>query len=178
MEISLLIHISLVLLSLRVLASLLRKLLRHPVTFPKDIPIVGVRKQTLSVARASLRQLTNGIATLLEGYHEVSLPPALTFPILHNLHSPSPPQHYNITSTSVRPPQQTLHSLRPKRPTRTPPPAFLPKMVRRPTRNQALKLQRAPGAARSTLPTYRHRARHNDAVYRAHLRRAAGARLG
>ncbi|KAL8823103.1 MAG: hypothetical protein Q9191_006174 [Dirinaria sp. TL-2023a] len=46
------------------------KLLRNQVTFPETIPIVGVQKQFLSIARASLRQLTNGITTLLDGYSQ------------------------------------------------------------------------------------------------------------
>ncbi|KAI1347470.1 cytochrome P450 [Xylaria sp. FL0043] len=50
------------------LLALLNKLLVHPTTFPKCFPVVGPRKQILSVVRASLRQITRGIQTLLDGY--------------------------------------------------------------------------------------------------------------
>ncbi|KAI0798747.1 cytochrome P450 [Xylaria sp. FL0064] len=50
------------------LLALLNKLLVHPAKFPKSVPVVGPRKQILSVARASLRQITGGIQTLLDGY--------------------------------------------------------------------------------------------------------------
>ena len=71
MEISILIQGSLLLLLSYAFTSAL-KLLSHPVKFPKTIPVVGVRKQILSITRASLRQLTNGITTLLDGYHQAS----------------------------------------------------------------------------------------------------------
>lgn len=40
------------------------------IQFPKDIDVVGPRKEVLSVARASLRQIFGGISTLLEGYQK------------------------------------------------------------------------------------------------------------
>ncbi|KAI0413446.1 cytochrome P450 [Xylaria grammica] len=50
------------------LFALLYKLLLHPVNFPKSVPVVGPRKQALSILRASFRQITGGIRTLLDGY--------------------------------------------------------------------------------------------------------------
>lgn len=52
--------------------SALDLLFRHDATFPKSVPVVGVRNEVLTTARASLRQLTNGISTLLEGYRQAS----------------------------------------------------------------------------------------------------------
>ncbi|KAK4151733.1 cytochrome P450 [Chaetomidium leptoderma] len=46
----------------------LQYLFRQEISFPKHVPVVGVRDEMFSVARASCRQLTNGMTTLLEGY--------------------------------------------------------------------------------------------------------------
>ncbi|XXH04100.1 hypothetical protein Hte_010511 [Hypoxylon texense] len=49
---------------------------KDPAAFPKEIPISGLRNEILRVTRASLRQLTDGMSTLLEGYQkELMLPP-------------------------------------------------------------------------------------------------------
>lgn len=58
-------------LSLYGLFVVLSKLLRHPVKFPESVPVIGPRKQALSIARASIRQITGGIKTLLDGYVKV-----------------------------------------------------------------------------------------------------------
>ena len=42
------------------------------VAFPESIPVVGIRKQVFKSARASFRQLTDGIAVLSSGYRQVS----------------------------------------------------------------------------------------------------------
>lgn len=54
--------------------------LHRPVKYPNSIPIVGTREQWFKSARASFRQLTNGIATLSAGYSQVFRP-------LHDLQS-------------------------------------------------------------------------------------------
>ena len=124
MDISVLIRLLFLLLLLQGLATLLKRLLRPPVTFPSSIPIVGVRKQFLSTARASLRQLTNGITTLLEGYRKVPRHPLFSHYPLSSLSSHPPTLQFLLTyspssSTIARGPQQALYSLRPFRTPRT-----------------------------------------------------------
>lgn len=41
------------------------------VTFAESIPVVGLRKQSFKTVRASFRQLTDGMRTLLDGYRQV-----------------------------------------------------------------------------------------------------------
>lgn len=45
--------------------------LRDSAAFPDDIPISGLRNEVFRVVRASLRQLTDGMSTLMEGYRKV-----------------------------------------------------------------------------------------------------------
>lgn len=47
------------------------QLLDHSVTFPESIPVVGLRRELLKTVRASIRQLTDGVRTLLDGYRQV-----------------------------------------------------------------------------------------------------------
>ena len=72
MELSLLVRGLLSVLFVYGLVSVARQLLKHAVIFPETIAIVGVRKEFFSIARASLRQLTGGITTLLSGYSQVN----------------------------------------------------------------------------------------------------------
>lgn len=53
------------------MVTLLGKLGTSSIQFSEDIDVVGPRKEFLSVARASLRQIFGGISTLLEGYQKV-----------------------------------------------------------------------------------------------------------
>lgn len=46
--------------------------LRDSAAFPDDIPISGLRNEVFRVVRASLRQLTDGMSTLMEGYRKYS----------------------------------------------------------------------------------------------------------
>lgn len=55
-----------------VLQFLLNHLLDDSVTYPVSIPVVGTRKELFRSARASFRQLTNGITTLTTGYSKYS----------------------------------------------------------------------------------------------------------
>ncbi|KUI64054.1 Fumitremorgin C monooxygenase [Cytospora mali] len=52
------------------IVKLLGNLRASSIQFPEDIDVVGPRKEFLSVARASLRQIFGGISTLLEGYQK------------------------------------------------------------------------------------------------------------
>ncbi|MCJ1251308.1 hypothetical protein MMC30_008540 [Trapelia coarctata] len=70
METSIFVRVSVLLLFLYRFTYALKRVLRHSAIFPEYVPIVGVRKQVLSIPRASFRQLTNGITTLLDGYHQ------------------------------------------------------------------------------------------------------------
>lgn len=51
---------------------LLSHVLHDSVEYPLSIPVVGTRKEWFKSARASFRQLTNGIMTLSAGYSQVS----------------------------------------------------------------------------------------------------------
>lgn len=48
-----------------------RLLSKDPAAFSKDIPIIGLRNEVLRGVRASFRQLTDGMSTLMEGYRKV-----------------------------------------------------------------------------------------------------------
>lgn len=50
---------------------LISRLRSHSVEFPESIPVVGLREEVFKTTRASFRQLTDGIRTLSEGYHQV-----------------------------------------------------------------------------------------------------------
>ena len=72
MDLPTLIRVLLVLIAVYGIGGTLKNYLKATATFSKDIPVVGVRRQFLSIARASLRQLTNGATTLLDGYRQAS----------------------------------------------------------------------------------------------------------
>lgn len=40
--------------------------------FPAGVPVSGMRKEWFALIRASMRQLTAGVSTLLDGYQKVS----------------------------------------------------------------------------------------------------------
>uniref|UniRef100_P9WEH0 Cytochrome P450 monooxygenase fsoD n=1 Tax=Humicola fuscoatra TaxID=112175 RepID=FSOD_HUMFU len=75
--------------------AVLKCLFPRQTSFPKHVPVVGVRDEMLSITRASLRQLTNGITTLLDGYskhgqrnrpfvlYDPSAQPELLLPVQH-----------------------------------------------------------------------------------------------
>ena len=57
---------ALILLAVYTFLSALRSL--QTATFPKSVPVMGPRAELFSITRASFRQITGGIGTLLEGY--------------------------------------------------------------------------------------------------------------
>lgn len=72
MEIPIVLKASLVLVGLWIISPIIKIFRSNNTGFPPQFPIIGVRKEVFSVARASLRQLTGGIKTLLEGYRQVT----------------------------------------------------------------------------------------------------------
>lgn len=55
-----------------VLQFILNHFCQAAVEYPTSIPLVGTRKEWFRSARASFRQLRNGITTLSAGYSQVS----------------------------------------------------------------------------------------------------------